>query len=78
MTREDKWLVVALGGMAVSTASQLVNYTGWARVFWVALGLFAMGSLSWQLRRDRRKRRARRQEWLTHFDRLLRDEVRRR
>lgn len=78
MSREDKWVVVVLVAMAIGTVGSVMGHTGWARVFWLALGLFAIGTMSWQLHQDRRKRRARRQEWLTRFARLMRNELKRR
>jgi hypothetical protein len=78
MPRSDKWLVVALGGLIMGTVGNVMGHTGSARVFWLALGLFAIGSLSWDLHGRRRKRLARRQVLLTRLDRLMRDEVKRR
>ncbi|WP_327670728.1 MULTISPECIES: hypothetical protein [unclassified Streptomyces] len=76
--REDKWEVIALAGGTLSTIDLVTTYTGWARVFCLVLGLFGISAWCREIRVKRRKRRDLRRAWLTHFDRLMRDEVKHR
>ncbi|MFF3496500.1 hypothetical protein ACFYWS_34740 [Streptomyces sp. NPDC002795] len=78
MPREDKWQVVILVAGALSTVSLVLEYSGWARAFFLALGVLCVSTVFRDLRVKRRKRLARRQALLTRLDRLMRDEVKRR
>ncbi|MFI5659198.1 hypothetical protein [Streptomyces sp. NPDC051684] len=76
--REDKWEILVVVSAAVSTGNAAVEYHGWARLFWLALGIFCVSAWCREIRKNRRKRRELRRAWLAHFDRLMRDEVKRR
>ncbi|WP_425831536.1 hypothetical protein [Streptomyces fractus] len=78
MPRSDKWQLVGVAGLGMSAVGSVMGHTGWARGFWLAVALFPISCLSWDLYVKRRKRRARRQALLTHLGRLMRDELRRR
>lgn len=63
--------------LAIGNATDSDTSTGW-RLWGVFVPLvLALWGVR-EARRERRKYLARRQEWLTHFDRLMRDEVKRR